>query len=151
MSVRLPFSEEIYFIFVNNRTGFKFVVRLNPDFNWFEKLEGNIYTQFDNVRKCFKDILQREDSTARDYLEANNWTDIFIKCPFHYDTEKDISCDRPHLTVVVNGDLNAYHFYSPKNCRAFTNITRIEIINIDWSFEKPNHKRLFPSSTRSSS
>jgi hypothetical protein len=121
--------------FQNTRTGFWFVVKLNPDFNWFEKLEGNYFTQLENVVKCFKDILQREDSKARDYIEANNWTDIFIKCPFHYDTDKfDISQDRPHITAILNGDPLPYHFYSTKSCRAFTNITRIVVENIDWSW-----------------
>jgi hypothetical protein len=123
--------------FQNTRTGFRFVVRLSPEFDWFKKLEGNIYTQLENIIKCFKEILQREDPKARNYIEANNWTDIFIKCPFHYDIDKDISADRPHLTALVNGDLNAFHFYATKNCRAFTNLTRKIIESIDWSWADP--------------
>jgi hypothetical protein len=110
-----------------------FVVRLNPDYNWFEKLDGNYYTHLENVIRSFKELLQRENSRARDYIEANNWTDIFIKCPFHYDNDKiDISQDRPHITAIVNG--YTYHIYSTKSCRAFTNITRKVVENIDWSW-----------------
>ena len=124
------------FPFKNYRTKFEFVVRLNPEFDWNKKLDGNNFTQRENVIKCFKDILKREDSKARDYIEAKNWTDIFVKCSFHYDTNKDISKDRPHITAIVNGDPNAVHIYATKNCRAFTNITRIVVENIDWTWEQ---------------
>ena len=125
---------QIILPFKNVRTGFEFVVRLNQEFNWFERIEGNIYTQIENVIKCFKHILQREDSKARDYIEAKGWTDIYVKCPFHYDNEVEITQGRPHLTAIVNGEIQAYHFYATKNCRAFTNLTRVIIENVDWSF-----------------
>jgi hypothetical protein len=80
--------------------------------------------------KCFKDILQRAEPEARDYFEANNFREIFVRCPFHYTAGDTI----PHITVIVN-DITL-HIYATQNCRRFTNMTRLRLENIPFGFAK---------------